>query len=173
MKSFITSLLCSAIVTSTFAENLDSASVYFDKAMLEKTAMRYQVASKLLDKAVEFNPKYVDGFINLEMRRKDAAKYAFTKVYELDATNTIAIQQLTELFYSYRQFSKAIEFANKCKNYPNAEKIIGLSSYELEDYPTAVSALQGFLAKGPRDAQAIYTIGRSYLEMEEYKNEEE
>src|SRR5699024_9566692 len=79
------------------------------------------------------------------------------------------IQQLTELFYSYRQFPQAIEFAKKCKNYPNAEKIIGLCSFEQEDYPTAVSTLQSFLAKNPKDAQAIYTIGRSYLEMEEYK----
>ncbi|MGG9972229.1 tetratricopeptide repeat protein [Ferruginibacter sp. SUN002] len=174
MKFLITTMVCCAMAFSTFAENLDSARVYFDKAILEKNAKRYQVASKLFDKAVEFNPKFVDaylenGFVNLEMRRTDAAKYAFTKVNELDPNNNIAIQQLTELFYSYRQFSKAIEYAQKCKNYPAAEKIIGLSSYEQEDYPTAVSTLQAYLAKNPKDAQAIYTIGRSYLEMEEYK----
>lgn len=173
MKSLITSLVCSFVACTAFSENSDSAQAYFQKAMLEKTAKRFQIASKLLDKAVEFNPKYLDaylenGFVNLEMRRTDAAKAAFTKAYELDPSNATAIQQLTDLFYSYRQFTKAIEFAKKCKGYANAEKIIGLSSYQQEDYPTAVATLQGYLTKNPKDAEATYTIGRSYLEMEEY-----
>ncbi|MES2431273.1 MAG: tetratricopeptide repeat protein [Bacteroidota bacterium] len=174
MKFLISTLVSCCIAMAAFSENADSAKVYFDKAMLEKNAKRFQVASKLLDKAVEFNPKFIDaylenGFVNLEMRKTDAAKYAFTKVYELDNNNSVAIQQLTELYFSYRQFAKAIEFAKKCKNYPPAEKIIGMCNYQTEDYAAAVNVLQNYVSKNPKDGEALYTLGRSYLDMEEEK----
>jgi tetratricopeptide (TPR) repeat protein len=39
----------------------------------------------------------------------------------------------------------------------------------LEDYAAAVKGLLKVIAKDPADAAATYTIGRSYLDMEQYK----
>lgn len=152
----------------------DSSQVYLQKGIEEKNAQRYMVASQYFEKATNINDKNVQAYlqnalVNLEMRKTDQAKAAFTKVYELDPTNSIAIQNLAELYFSYRQFQKAIDFAGKTKNYANADRIIGMSHYQLEDYASAVNALAIYLQKNPTDAQATYTMGRSYLDMEEYK----
>ncbi|MBI3883005.1 MAG: tetratricopeptide repeat protein [Sphingobacteriales bacterium] len=103
-----------------------------------------------------------------QMRKTDKAKACFTKVYELDPSNPVAIKELANLYYSYRQFAKAIEFASKCKNYENAERIIAMSSYQLEDYTAAIPVFQRILAKNPNDIEITYAMARAYLDMEEY-----
>jgi tetratricopeptide (TPR) repeat protein len=153
----------------------DSALYYFRKGNEEKEARRWMLAAKHYDKAIQFNAKFTEaylqnGYAHLEMRRTDVAKAHFTKVYELEPGNATAIKELTDLYYGYRQYEKAIEFAQKCSSCPNAQRIIGQSHYELEDYAAAVKTLLGVVAKNPADAEAQYTIGRSYLEMEEYKS---
>ncbi len=153
----------------------DSANYFYGKGTEEKNAKRWLTASKYFDNAIKFNPKFKDaylqnGYTNLEMRRTDIAKGHFTKVYEMEPGNAEATKELTTLYYSYRQYEKAIEFAQKCPSCTDAARIIGQSQYELEDYAAAVKTLQGVAAKNPGDAEAHYSIGRSYLEMEEYKS---
>lgn len=165
-------LLCASLPVCA---QVDSAQFYFSKGNEEKNAKRWMMAAKYFDNAIKFNPKYTEaylanGYANLEMRRTDAAKANFTKVYEMEPGNATAIKELTELYFSYRQYEKAIEFAQKCGSCPNAQRIIGQSQYELEDYAAAVKTLQAVVAKNPGDAEAQYAIGRSYLEMEEYKS---
>jgi tetratricopeptide (TPR) repeat protein len=160
---------------TTLHAQQDSAQHYFNKGNEEKAAKRWMIAAKHYDKAIQFNPKFKEaylqnGYTNLEMRRTDVAKGHFTKVFEMEPGNTAAIKELTDLYFSYRQYEKAIEFAQKCSTCPNAGRIIGQSQYELEDYAAAVKTLQEVVAKNPADAEAQYAIGRSYLEMEEYKN---
>jgi tetratricopeptide (TPR) repeat protein len=173
MKNLICSVLLSCVCLNALAQT-DSARFYFQKGTEEKNAKHWLVASAQFDKALQFNPRFTDalienGLTNLEMRRTDAARTHFTKAYELDPANATAIRELTKLYYSYRQYENAINFARKCKDCPDAERMIGLSYYELEDYGNAVKTLQGVIAKNPADAEAHYTIGRSYLDMEEYK----
>lgn len=165
-------LLCGS--TPIYAQQ-DSAQHYFNKGTEEKNAKRWMVAAKHYDKAIQFNPKFKEaylenGYANLEMRRTDVAKGHFMKVLDIEPGNASAIKELTELFFSYRQYEKAIEYAQKCTTCPNAGRIIGQSQYELEDYAAAVKTLLGVIAKNPADAEAQYAIGRSYLEMEEYKS---
>jgi tetratricopeptide (TPR) repeat protein len=169
---YVTILLCSGL--SVYAQQ-DSAQHYFNKGNEEKNAKRWMIAAKYYDKAIQFNPNFKEaylqnGYANLEMRRTDVAKGHFTKVFQMEPGNTSAIKELTDLYFSYRQYEKAIEFAQKCSTCPNAGRIIGQSQYELEDYAAAVKTLQEVVAKNPADAEAQYAIGRSYLEMEEYKN---
>ena len=142
--------------------------------MEEKKAGHFMVASKYFDNAIQFNPKMKEaylqkGFTNLEMRKTDVAKGLFTKVYEMDPANQNAIKELMALCFDYRQFKKAIEFASKCTGCENAEKILALSNYHLEDYGAAIKGLTNVVAKNPNDAEANYTMGRSYLDMEQYK----
>lgn len=157
-----------------FSQNTDSANFYFKKGMEERIASHFLVASKYFDKAIQFDSKNKEALlenalVNLEMRKTDAAKSSFTKLYELDPTNNAAIAGLTTLYFDYRQYQKAIEFAKKCTGCENAEKIIAMCNYHLEDYGSAIKGLSGVLAKNPQDAEAAYTLGRSYLEMEQYK----
>ena len=102
------------------------------------------------------------------MRKLDAAKACFTKVNEIDPANKSAVKELMDLYFTYRQFAKAIEFAQKCPDCENSLRIIGLCNYQAEDYPQAEKALKAALAKNPADAEATYTLARTYLDMEEY-----
>ena len=173
MKSFSLLTALFVLINNAFSQNADSAKFYYQKAIIEKDAKRYLVASALFEKAINFDSKYKaayleEGYVNLAMRKTDAAKGYFTKLYELDTTNITAIKELTVLYYDYHQYQKAIEFASKCVGCDNAERIIAMSSYEQDDYATAVNGLLKVTAKDSTDAEAFYTIGRAYIDMEEY-----
>jgi tetratricopeptide (TPR) repeat protein len=103
--------------------------------------------------------------VNKEMRRTDAAKQNFTKAFELDNNNDIAIAELMELNFSYRQFQNAIDFALRCKTCANKDRIIAMSYYQMEDYGKAEKMLLKLVEKDPKDAEATYTLARTYLEM--------
>lgn len=169
MKNFFifALLLCS---TSVFAKTLDSSAHYFQKGIEEKTAKRFLVAAGYFDKAIHFNSNYTEayienGFVNKEMRRTDAAMQNFTKAYELDPGNDVVLKELAELYYSYRQYQKAVDFAQKCKGCDNKDRIIAMSYFGMEDYGRAEKALLALVAKNANDAEATYTLAKTYLEM--------
>jgi tetratricopeptide (TPR) repeat protein len=152
----------------------DSASYYFSQGMIEKNAKRYLPASANFDKAINFNKSYTEayienGFANKEMRKTDAAKVNFLKANELQPGNTAVIKELTNLYYDYRQWDKAIEFATKCVGCDNAERIIGLCNYEKENYVAAEKALLKVVSKNGEDAQVNYILARTYMDMEQYR----
>lgn len=173
MKKFIL-LPAILFVLISSAQNKDSASFYFAKALTEKTAGRWLVAHDCFVKAISFDgtatqPLLEDGLVALEMRKTDLAKDNFTKILTLDPKNKTAIKELSSLYYSYRQFDKAIEMAKQCTDCEDANRIIGLSFYEQEDYPQAVKYLSAAVGKNSADALATYTLARTFLDMEEYK----
>lgn len=169
MKNVIT--LCLLFSPSVlFAQTQDSSSYYFKKGIEEKDAKRFLVASKYFGEAIQLNPSYTvaymeNGYANLEMRKIDEAKQNFTRAYELDPGNDAALKELVELNYNYRHFQKAIDLAQKCKKCPNADRIIAMSYYQLEDYAKAEQKLLVLLEKNPTDAEITYITGRNYLEM--------
>ena len=170
MKTPFTAILV-ILSAQLFSQSTDSATFFYQKGVEEKTAKRYLAASKNFDKAIKLNPKYTvayidNGYANLEMRKTDVAITNFTKAYELEPENNAAINELMNLYFSYRQYAKAIEFAQKCKSCANAEKVTALSYYQQEDYGKAEKALLALIAKNSTDAEINYTLGRSYLEME-------
>ncbi len=169
MKSIFTYIL-SLLSTAGFSQTPDSSSYFFQRGAEEKAARRYLVASNHYDKAIQLNQNYTaayveKGYVNLEMRRIDVAKQNFTKALELDPGNEAAIKELVELYYSYRQFQKAIDFAQKCNTCENADRIIALSYYQLEDYGKAEKILLSIISKNPEDAEITYTIARNYMDM--------
>ncbi|MEO6403988.1 MAG: tetratricopeptide repeat protein [Ferruginibacter sp.] len=156
------------------AQTQDSAQFYFNKGKEEKDAKKYLMATKAFETAIKFNPAFIEAYLEnansyMQMRKIEFAKTNFTKVYDLQPSNKVAIRELTDLYYSYRQYPKAIEFAQRCSDCENAQHIIGMSYYQQEDYPSAEKALKVALAKNPADAEATYTLARTYLDMEEYK----
>ena len=169
MKNILTVTLL-LISCSTFSQSTDSASFYFEKGKVEKNARKYLVAANHFEKAILLNPKFAEaylenGLVNKEMRRTDAAKQNFTKAYELDNNNETAIVELMNLYFSYRQFQNAIDFAQKCKTCADKDRIIAMSYFQMEDYGKAEKMLLTLAAKNPQDAEATYTLARTYLEM--------
>ena len=160
---------------SVFAANLsDSATFYFSQGMVEKNAKRYLTASTNFEKAIRFNKTYTEAYIenafaNKEMRKTDEAKANFVKAYELQPGNAEVIKELSNIYYDYRQWDKAIEFAGKCAGCDNADRIIGLCNYEKENYVAAERALLKVVNKNPEDAQANYILARTYMDMEQYR----
>jgi tetratricopeptide (TPR) repeat protein len=173
MKNLLTILAISS-ACSVFAQSADSSQYFFKKGIEEKTAKKYLLATQAFEKAIKLNPSFVDAYLEnayayQQMRKIEFAKTNFTKVYEMQPTNKVAIRELTDLYYNYRQYPKAIEFAQKCSDCENAQRVIGMSYYQQEDYPSAEKALKAALAKNANDAEATYTLARTYLDMEEYK----
>jgi tetratricopeptide (TPR) repeat protein len=174
MKNLFITLIALFTCSQIFSQS-DSAKFYFKKGTDEQTAKRWLVASKQFDKAIQFDAKYTEAYIengkvNLQMRRVSAAQTNFEKAYELQPENQIAISELATLYINNKQYQKAAELAQKCKNCPDVERIIAMSNYKMEDYSKAISGLEKVLAKNPNDAEATYTLGRSYLEIEDFKN---
>ena len=174
LKIGILSIYILSLGNIIFAQS-DSARFYFKKGMDEKNTRRFLVAAGYFEKAIHFDPNYLDAYIEngrtaLEMRKVDAALGNFTKAYTLQPTNIIAIRELSTLYFNNRQFQKAIELSQRCTSCPDAERVIALSYYNLEDYGKAIAGLQKVLSKNPKDAEAAYTLGRSYLEIDDFKN---
>ncbi|RYY71948.1 MAG: tetratricopeptide repeat protein [Chitinophagaceae bacterium] len=165
---------CLLLSIQTFAGNSDSSTYYFNQGLIEKNNKRWLVANQAFEKSISLNPQYAEAYLEnaavlLEMRRTDKAKENYIRLHELQPNNPIAIKELAALYFSYRQYDKAIEFAKKCKDCQESNRIIGMSYYQQEDYASAEKALQAALKQNPKDAEATYTLARSYLDMESYK----
>ena len=169
-------LLAIAVLTCSQSRGLDtdSSSFYFNKGLHEKGNQRLLVASQAFDKAISINPQYKEAYLEnaqllMQMKQLHKAKENYSKLYELDPQNKTAIRELMEIYYNYNQFDKAIELAKKCSECENAQRIIGMSLYKLEDYAEAEKALLAVLQKNAQDAEATYTLARNFLDMESYK----
>ena len=170
MKNLSSTLFLLFISAIAFAQSFDSAIYHFNKGMEEKNARRFLVAAGHFNDAIQLNPSYTEaylenGLVNKEMRRTDAAKENFLKAYGLDNNNEQAIIELVDIFFSYRQFQQAIDFAQKCKACSNKDRIIAMSYFQMEDYGRAEKILLEVIKKNPQDAEATYTLARTYLEM--------
>jgi tetratricopeptide (TPR) repeat protein len=174
MKKILSTMLALAIASTSFANGLlaDSSEYYYTRAMAEKLANRSLVASKLFEKALDFNQNnpqiYAEAAQNfMEMHVPDKAKAYYTKAYELNPKNDRVIKELANLYYDFRQWDKAIEFANKCATCDNKDKIIGMSYYKKEDYVSAEKYLLKALAGNVNDAQANYIMAKNYIDAEQ------
>ncbi len=168
---FAASCMC---LTANATHTNDSAQFYFKKGMEEKAAKHYLVAATNFTKAIQFDNAFTDayienGYTNLEMRKLDVAKQNFEKAYNLQPSNADITKQLTNIYFDFRQWDKAIEFAKKCKSCDNSARIIGMASYEKESYIEAERNLMEALKNNPADAVANYTLARTYIDLENYK----
>ena len=172
MKNLLTTILICAY-TTVFSQVADSTQFYLQKGIAEKQAKRYLVASQCFDKALKFDPRNIDALLEnaavcMEMRKTDQAKVFYLKLIELNPSHKVAISDLMSIYYNYRQFDQALEMAKKCPDCANALRITGMSYYQNEEYTLAETALRSVLANDPADAEATYTLARTYVDMEEY-----
>ena len=174
MKNLVVILSFFTVINVVATPISDSSSFYYAKGISEKNEKRFLTAAAHFEKAISFNKNYTEAYIenayaNKEMRKTDQAKANFLKAYEMQPNNIQVIKELTNLYYDYRQWDKAAEFANKCVGCDNADRIIGLSNYEKENYVAAEKSLLKAIAKNPEDALVNYTLGRTYMDMEMYR----
>jgi tetratricopeptide (TPR) repeat protein len=174
MKFQVIFLVLYMQASAVFAQNIDSARFYFEKGIQEKNNHRFLMASKNFDKAISFDKKYSEAYIenanaNLEMHKTDPALANFTEAYKLQPDNNEIIRQLSILYFNNRQFQKAIDLSQSCKNCPESNRILGISNYNLEDYSKAQIFLQKAISENDNDAESAYTLGRTYLELENEK----
>lgn len=155
------------------AQANDSSSHYFQLGKQEMEAKRYLLASRNFEKSLSFSPENIEaimhnGYAYLEMRKLNQAMESFEKAHRINPSNGEAIEQLANLYFNFRQYDKAIEMAGKCRKCSNATRIIGMSLYQLENFPEAEKELKRALEENGNDAEVAYTLGRNFLDMEEY-----
>lgn len=171
MKSLLYILIGISVPFASYSN--DSAVFYFKKGIEEKESKRWLMASKHFDKAISFDPKMVNAYlenatVSLEMRKLHQAMEMYKKVHELEPKNVIAISSLMQMNYDYRNYKEAIRLANLCSSCDNADKIIGLSYFKMQDLVSAEKYLQKAIGKKSEDAELYYSLGKNYLQMEEY-----
>ncbi|MEO8719656.1 MAG: tetratricopeptide repeat protein [Ginsengibacter sp.] len=175
MKSFLIFLAGCFYIQLSLCQNIDSAQFYYGKGTEASKANLFAIAATNFDKAISFNSNLTDAYIEngkaaLEMRMIDKANQNFSKAYELDSNNNEVIYQLATLSFNNHQFQKAIHLAQKCIKCGHTSRILGMSYYSLEDYGKAEKYLKEYIAKNAPDALVVYTLGRTYLELEDEKS---
>jgi tetratricopeptide (TPR) repeat protein len=175
MKNLISATILCCIANLLFSQNSDSAQYYFQKGLENSAARLYAVAGKNFDKAIQFNPNFVEAYlangkVNLEMSKIYEAGQDFTKAYQLQPANNEVIKQLAFYSFNNRQYQKAIDLVQKCSNCADADRILGMSYYHTEDYGKAEKYLLKAIANNDKDADAAYTLGRTYIELENEKS---
>jgi tetratricopeptide (TPR) repeat protein len=173
MKNVLT-VLALSLASTSFANNnfTDSAEHYYSRGMAEKLANRNLVASQFFEKALDFNQKDAKIYVQAaqtfqDMRVLDKARKYYIIANDLDPNNATVIKELANLYYDYRQWDKAIEFASKCNTCENGDRILGMSYYKKEDYVNAEKYLLKAITKNANDAQAYYTMARNYVDAEQ------
>lgn len=175
MKTIILSLFFCFVTHFLTAQNADSSQFYFKEGLAKNESRLFAMASKNFEKAIFHNPNFIDAYIkngqaNLEMSRVYEANQNFEKAYQLQPENNEVIKQLTQLYFNNRQYQKAIDLVQKCVGCENSDQIKGTGYYHLEDYGKAQEYLQKAIAKNNKDANAHYTLGRTFLELENEKS---
>ena len=174
MKNLLITIQFCVFAISSFCQAIDSAQFYYTKGLQETNDKLYAIATRHFDKAIKFDSSFVEAYVangraNIEMSRIYKASENFTKAYQLAPKNNKVIQELSTLYFNNHQFQKAIELLQKCNNCNNSDRILGISNYNLEDYAKAEKYLKLALAENDKDAEVAYTLGKTYLELENEK----
>ncbi|HEX4850060.1 MAG TPA: tetratricopeptide repeat protein, partial [Puia sp.] len=172
-------ILCLTIysVHSSFAQASDSANFYYQKGLQDKNSRLWMIAINDFQKSLQFQPSNLVaqrelGKVEVELRKYDQAKETFKKLYDVNANDSIAVENLAMLYYWNRQWQECALYASRAKalqvgkgwNY-----LIGKSYYELEDFGQACKFLQAASKEDSSNAEIPYLMARSYVEMNNYK----
>ena len=173
MKPFFALLIGILLSFFSIAQS-DSASFHFNLGKEYKKAGLFPLASREFQKSIVFNEKYApayyeNGLVQLEMHQLNNARTNFKKAYELDPSNADNIEKLMQLSYDYRQFSFARQLSLQCKNCKESKKIMAMCDFQTENYAMAIKELTPLTDQYPDDANLLYMVARSYLELEDYK----
>lgn len=180
-QSMKTHFLTTALIlfcTSLLAQNRDSSNAFLERANIARQERRIQLAMNLYEKAVSFDTTNITalkamGKYALESRNFRHAVDAYTRWYRLEPNNEETFQKLANLYFNLGRYKDALEFTEKWEKLHKDKPmhhIAGMCYYHLENYPNAINRLlYAIETEDSTNAAAFYTIGRSYVEMERYK----
>jgi tetratricopeptide (TPR) repeat protein len=169
----ITAITLNVLIVNIIHAQTDIVVVISPNEMNDKRSAVYQVASQDTERTLVFNTQFnaisqQTNQLITPVNTTGDKRVDLEKAYNLDPNNMGTIQQLAAVYYDYHQFQKALDFANRCKASTSTQRIIAMSTYQLENYDDAVIELLNVIHKDPKDAEATYAIGRSLLELEDY-----
>jgi len=174
----ITALLFTVLfaTTTAFAQS-DSASVFLQKGLEEKSKGRVMESYKALDKAYSYNKSNKQIVQELAdvlyaLHRYPQARDKYIELEKLGGATAATYKQLMDISFSMRQFDDATKYAQLLKKTDPSQKIayyIGKSAYEQESYGDAIKFLTEASAEDPQNAEIPYYVARSYADMLNYK----
>lgn len=172
MKKISLPVLLSILCHYASAQS-DSAQFYLESGNKKFESGLYNAAQKDYEKAIKFKPDFTEAYlangkVDMQMNRIYQAGQNFNKAYELEPGNKTIIGYLMQWNFNSRQNQKAIEFADLC-DCDDADRIKGMSYYRTEDYGKAETFLLKALKKNKGDAEAAYSLGRTYMELDKWK----
>lgn len=176
MRSILSTLLFS-VITSVAVAQTDSAAIFLQKGLDEKSKGRVMEQYKALDKAYGYaktNKQIIQELADVlaALRRYPQARDKYLELEKLGAATPATYKQLMELSFNMRQFPDAIKYANTVKKMDASQKVayyIGKANYEQESYGDAIKYLNEAAAEDPQNGEIPYYIARSYADMLNYK----
>lgn len=154
----------------------DSAAVYLQRGLEEKTKGRRMESLKHFEKAYGFNKSSAEITGELasayyDLRRYQQAKDKYKEFEKLGDKSAQTYRQIMMISYNLRQFPDAIQYAALLeKNYPDEKTAYysGKSYYALNDRPNTVKQLTIAATEDEKNADIPYTIARVYIDLENY-----
>ena len=171
MKKLISLLL---IFTGSFAfAQSDSSNYFTDIGRGYQGQNKNLLAYENYIQALKFDANYlpaIEGSAEaaIEMRKLPTAIEHLEKAYQIAPTNQKISNNLLKLLYDYQQYDKALKLAQSCTSCDNRDKITGMIYYKDENYAKAEKALLKAIAINSKDADANYTLARTYIDLEFY-----
>jgi len=167
---------CSTISTA----NIEKSQLRMQLGLSQLQRQNYALALKEFLAAEELNPK--DPFIQnnlglvyfLRERYSESIQH-FQNACDLDDKYTDAKNNLARVYIEIRQFDKArkliqtvlsdLTYHNSAKAYAN----LGLLEFNDQNYPAALKNFKQVLLTQREDCTSNVFLGRSYLELKQYK----
>ena len=165
------------LISSQIYSQVDSASYFYQKGLLEKQNGRRMESLKNFEKAQKYNDPSKDLIAELAAAYLDLRKYhlafeQFKKLVEMGDKSAATHKQLMVLSFNLKKHNEVIFYANKLKKIDPTEKInfyIGKVNYDKDNYGEAIKFLLEASKEEPQNAEAPYMIARSYADMMNYK----
>ncbi len=173
MKSVFTILSC--VATISLAAQSTTAEQYFAKGLEEKSKKANLRATRYFDSAINVNPTYVAAIVELAKTHVEQKQYSmaianYNKAEVIEPNEMAHKESLTNIYFKMCQFKKAMEYAEKCPNLPNRDKILGVSNYKDENYGEAIQYLSASYKKDSRDSEVAYYLAHAYSEIDNTKS---
>lgn len=166
-----------ATITLSTAAQTDSASLFLQKGLEEKTKGRRMESLKHFEKAYSYNKTSKEVVLELALAYNDLRRYAqakekFRESEKLGDKSANTYKQLMMISYNLRQFEDAILYAGLLKkNFPTEKTsyYAGKSYYGMEDLGNAIKHLEQAGKEDDQNPDIPYTIARAYIDMQNYK----
>ena len=176
MAKYILTMAIMAISTLSYSQS-DSARVFLEKGIEEKTKGRRMESLKYFEKAFGYNGKDKQvvselAAAYLDLRRYPQAREKFQLLEKMGDQSDSTYRQLMLLSFNMRQFDDAIKYASLLKKVRPAEQTayyLGRSFYEKEDLGNAIKYLDIAAKENPSNADIPYTVARAYADMFNFK----